>query len=353
MKEFSKAAAPGTFLADLIPPLAEVIPVSLQWWRPRALRYQKRQTETWMKYWNALQHQLKEGRAPQCFVKQFSESGYKSQSISDVQAAYVAGSKSLNFHMSLVNHEIELSTVLAMIEAGSETTSAALNSVIKFLAAYPDVQRKAREEIFSVVGNDRTPTYSDNLPYIRAIGKEIMRMRPVTNIGTPHRTSDNVIYKDMFIPKGTVISIHQYALHYDESRYKDPETFNPDRYLGHSLKAGVYAAHPDPYERDHFNFGAGRRICPGMHLAENSLGIVLAKLLWAFEILPPKGMKMDLSDEANEEGSNTLPKPYRVRFVPRSEEVAEVIRREWSVAQKNGFWLGTTKVNTAGVVFDN
>jgi cytochrome P450 len=240
-----------------------------------------------------------------------------------------------------------------MIEAGSETTSSALNSVIKFLAAYPDVQRKAREEIFSVVGNDRTPTYSDNLPYIRAIGKEIMRMRPVTNIGTPHRTTDNVIYKDMFIPKGTVISIHQYALHYDESRYKDPETFDPDRYLGHPLKAGVYAAHPDPYERDHFNFGAGRRICPGMHLAENSLGIVLAKLLWAFEILPPEGMKMDLSDEANEEGSNTLPKPYRVRFVPRSEEVVEVIRREWSDAQKNGFWLGTTKVNTAGVVVDN
>jgi cytochrome P450 len=58
-----------------------------------------------------------------------------------------------------------------MIEAGSETTSSALNSVIKFLEAYPDVQRKAREEIFSAVGNDRTRTYSDNLPYIRAIGK--------------------------------------------------------------------------------------------------------------------------------------------------------------------------------------
>lgn len=110
--------------------------------------------------------QLKEGRAPQCFVKQFSESGYKSQGISNVQAAYVADSKSLNFHLSLVvNHEIELRTVLAMIEAGSETTSSALNSVIKFLEAYPDVQRKAREEIFSAVGNDRTRTYSDCLIY--------------------------------------------------------------------------------------------------------------------------------------------------------------------------------------------
>jgi cytochrome P450 len=240
-----------------------------------------------------------------------------------------------------------------MIEAGSETTSSALNSVIKFLAAYPEVQRKAREELLSVVGNDRTPTYEDNLPYIRAIGKEILRMRPVTNIGTPHRTTENVIYKDMFIPKGTVISLNQYALHYDPSLYEDPETFNPGRYLGHPLKAGVYVAHPDPYQRDHFDFGAGRRICPGMHLAENSLEIVLAKLLWAFEILPPEGKEMDLSDEANEDGANTLPKPYRVRFVPRSAGAAEVVRREWRHAQKNGFYLGTTKVDTAGVVVDN
>jgi hypothetical protein len=94
MKEFSDAAAPGAFLADLIPPLADIIPVPLQWWRSKALKYQERQTASWMKYWNALQDQLVKGNAPKCFVKQFSESGYKAQGISDVQAAYVAGSMS-------------------------------------------------------------------------------------------------------------------------------------------------------------------------------------------------------------------------------------------------------------------
>jgi hypothetical protein len=156
----------------------------------------------------------------------------------------------------------------------------------------------------------------------------------------------------IFIPKGTVISIHQYALHYDPSRYEDPETFNPDRYLNYPLKAGIYAAHPDPYQRDHFNFGAGRRICPEMHLAENSLGIVLAKLLWAFDIQPSEGLGIDLSDEANDDGANTLPKPYRVRFVPRNTEATEVIRREWRDAQRDGFYLETTKVDTAGVTID-
>ncbi|KAL3426712.1 hypothetical protein PVAG01_00221 [Phlyctema vagabunda] len=338
MKEFSEAAAPGAFIADMIPPLAEIIPVPLQWWRSRALRYQKRQTTIWMKYWNTLKEQIKEGKAPECFVKQFSESDYQEQGISEIQAAYVAGT---------------------MIEAGSETTSSALNSIIKFLAASPQVQIRARDELLKVVGRERTPTFEDeqSLPYIRAMGKEILRMRPPTNIGTPHYTTSDVIYKDMFIPKGTVVSISQYALQYDPSRYENPDTFDPARFLNHPLKAGAYTAHPDPYARDHFSFGAGRRICPGMHLAENSLFIVLAKILWAFDIHPPVDgdgteEKMDLSDESNEEGVNTLPKPYRVRFIPRDEEAANIIHNEWRKAQEQGFYLGSVKVNTIGMMLD-
>jgi hypothetical protein len=159
----------------------------------------------------------------------------------------------------------------------------------------------------------------------------------------------------MFIPKGTIISICQYALHFDPERHENPDEFNPSRYLNHHLKAGAYAAHADPYERDHFSFGAGRRICPGMHLAENSLFIVLAKLLWAFNICPPLAddgteMSMDLSDNSLEPGANTLSKPYRVRFLPRSERAAEIVRREWVNAQNEGFFLGSVKVNNAGMV---
>jgi hypothetical protein len=144
-------------------------------------------------------------------------------------------------------------------------------------------------------------------------------------------------------------------MHLDANRYEDPEKFDPARYLDHNLKAGAYVAHPDPYARDHFSFGAGRRICPGMHLAENSLFIVLAKMLWAFKIRPPLNedgteAKMDLSDDANEDGVNTLPKPYKVRFIARNEKTAEIVRNEWKEAEKNGFYLGSIKVDTAGMV---
>jgi hypothetical protein len=46
-----------------------------------------------------------------------------------------------------------------------------------------------------------------------------------------------------------------------------------------------------------YDFGAGRRICPGMHSAKQSLLLGLAKILWAFEIMPLEGKELDLSLE--------------------------------------------------------
>ena len=45
------------------------------------------------------------------------------------------------------------------------------------MVLYPDVQRKAQEELDRVVGRDRLPEYEDqpNLPYITAIQREVMR----------------------------------------------------------------------------------------------------------------------------------------------------------------------------------
>src|SRR5271170_3919332 len=58
----------------------------------------------------------------------------------------------------------------------------------------------------------------------------------------------------------------------------------PDRYVHHELTSGEYAVHPDVSKRDHFGFGGGRRICPGMHVAERSVFLNLASLLWGFNI---------------------------------------------------------------------
>jgi cytochrome P450 len=54
------------------------------------------------------------------------------------------------------------------------------------MTLYPDVQRKAQAEIDRVVGNSRLPDYSDEdeLPYVQALLKEVLRWQPVTPLST-------------------------------------------------------------------------------------------------------------------------------------------------------------------------
>jgi cytochrome P450 len=53
------------------------------------------------------------------------------------------------------------------------------------MALYPDVQRKAQEEIDRLVGHDRLPTCADRklLPYVDALSKEVTRWHVVAPLG--------------------------------------------------------------------------------------------------------------------------------------------------------------------------
>jgi cytochrome P450 len=334
MNDFSIIAKPGAYLADALPFLGN-LPPSLQWWRKGLKPYFDKQANLWMSFWTSLKTQMETKQAPECFVKQFIESDYEKQGISELQAAFLAGS---------------------MIEAGSETTSAALNTAILYLCANPEVQRKAQAEIDNIVGTSRSPTFDDesSLPYTRAIVKETLRMRPVTSIGTPHYTTAPITYKNTYIPANSVVCLQQYPIHYDPTVFTNPEQFNPDRFLNHPMGSGHYAAGPAS-ARDHWAFGAGRRICSGLHLAENSMFIVLAKMLWAFDILPPLDeagnvVRVDTSDAAfDPEGSTTMAKVYKVRWMVRSERIRQLVKREATDARRDGYVLRGVKVGEDGV----
>jgi cytochrome P450 len=334
MNDFSVVAKPGSYLADALPFFGN-LPRQLQWWRKGLQPLFDKQANLWMSFWSSLKTQMETKQAPECFAKQFIESGYEKQGISELQAAFLAGS---------------------LIEAGSETTSAALNTAILYLVANPEVQRKAQSEIYKTVGSSRSPSFDDedSLPYIRAIVKETLRMRPVTNIGTPHYTTAPITYKNTYIPANSVVCLQQYPIHYDHTLFADPTRFNPDRFLAYPMGAGHYAAGPAS-ARDHWSFGAGRRICSGLHLAENSMFIVLAKLLWAFDILPPldaagREVEVDTSDEAFDSvGSTTMAKVYGVRWKVRSEAIRGVVEREVVDAKRDGYVLRGVRVGEEGV----
>jgi hypothetical protein len=237
-----------------------------------------------------------------------------------------------------------------LVEAGAEITSVVIQNLILFLAATPRAQAMSHEELDRVVGRDRTPDFTDlpNLPYCRACVKEILRLCPVPTWAIKHYSDAEITYKEHRIPKGTVLLANTSALHWDPVRYPDPHVFRPERYLRHHKSSAEYALANDPLERDHFTFGGGRRLCPASRLAENTLNITLANMLWAFQLRPPitKGIHMndfeqsiDTSNEAFNQSAFRGPRPFRARFEPRSAKQEQMVRIQWHEAKRTGYKL--------------
>ncbi|RSL94626.1 hypothetical protein CEP52_012536 [Fusarium oligoseptatum] len=221
-----------------------------------------------------------------------------------------------------------------IIEGGADTTAAQLLTLILAFALYPEVQTKARKEIDAVCGTERSPRWNDfaKLPYVNCIVKEGMRWRPVAVTALPHKVRQDDMYQGMLIPKDSTIFIPTWAIHHSENIYEDPETFNPDRYTQHPRLANDYAGSPDWANRDHYNYGAGRQICPGIHLAERNMWRIASKLLWAFEFAEPgdpkTGEVIHLDPEAYNPGILQAPLPFKVSIKPRSEAHVATILRE-------------------------
>ena len=168
----------------------------------------------------------------------------------------------------------------AIFIAGSDTTyNTVLVGLLAFLL-YPRVLQKARQTLDNVLGNDRLPSLSDRsnpeLRYIDHIVEEISRWRPLSPLGVPHKSLKPDIYNGMYIPPGSSIYFNAWAMGRDESIYRSPDEFNPDRY-----------ANGEPFLAAPFGFG--RRACVGKHLAQASVWILLATLIAAMDVEKPIG----------------------------------------------------------------
>jgi len=223
-----------------------------------------------------------------------------------------------------------------LLEGGSDTTSSFLLSLILALIAFPDVQRKAHEELDRVVGRDRVPSLEDyeNLPYIDAIIKETHRFRPVAPLAIPHGCLSDELYKGYLIPKDCTIFVNAWGLFHDETIFDDPDIFFPDRFLMSEFgtKPGVNTKD----FRHNLPFGSGRRICPGIHLGQNTLILNTASLLWAFDFKkaedPKSGTAIEVDIWDYQKGILTCPNPFKCSITPRSPQHAEIIERDFGDA---------------------
>jgi cytochrome P450 len=170
---------------------------------------------------------------------------------------------------------------MTLLLAGHETTANALTWCWHLLSRNPKVAARLRAEL---AGTD--PSYRDlpNLPFATACIAETMRLYPPAWI-LEREVTEELVLDGYLIPVGAVVVASQYALHRDPRWWRDPETFDPSRWLTPEGRFDEDA--PGQPRGAWFPFGAGTRQCIGESFAWAEAVLVLARLArhWAPESL--------------------------------------------------------------------
>ncbi|RDB29524.1 hypothetical protein Hypma_015428 [Hypsizygus marmoreus] len=297
LSSLAKAGIYGTYIVDYIPMLKH-----LPAWLPFASF--KRQAYEWRKSvrdmvnrpFEMIKDQMQEGTAAPCFVAQELE---KRATGSDFE-----------------DEDIIKNVAATAYAAGSDTFVSAVLSFFLVALLYPDVQKKAQEELDRVIGG-RLPHFDDRtqLPFIESLCYELLRWNPVTPMGLAHYAAEDDEYCGYRIPKGTTVLPNVWAILHDPEVYPDPLIFNPSRFVdreGNSA-AGINVL-PD------VAFGFGRRMCPGRWFAFDIMWIVVASVLSVYDISKATDENGEVVEPVVEYTSHLLshPKPFKCRIAPRS-----------------------------------
>uniref|UniRef100_A0A5B6ZMB2 Uncharacterized protein n=1 Tax=Davidia involucrata TaxID=16924 RepID=A0A5B6ZMB2_DAVIN len=204
--------------------------------------------------------------------------------------------------------EIIRGIMLVLLAAGTDTSAGTMEWALSLLLNNPEVLKKAQDEIDKQVGQHRLVNESDiaDLPYLRCIINETMRMYPAGPLLLPHESSEECTIGGFRIPRGSMLMINLWAIQNDPKTWVDPRKFKPERFEG---LEGV---------RDGFKlmpFGSGRRGCPGEGLAMRMLGFALGSLIQCFDW---ERVSKDMIDMTEGTGL-TLPKaqPLMAKCQPR------------------------------------
>ncbi|XP_073061531.1 cytochrome P450 76T24-like [Primulina eburnea] len=200
--------------------------------------------------------------------------------------------------------------LLDLFVAGTDTTSSTVEWAMSELLRHPDKMLKVKNELREVIGKNEQVTESDisRLPYLRAVVKETFRLHPAGPLSVPHKSIEDTEINGYTIPKNTQIIINVWAIGRDSSTWSDPELFTPERFLESETD----------FKGLHFEllpFGAGRRTCPGLPLANRMVHLMVATLVHNFDWELDGGLKPEELDMSESFGLS-LQKTISLKAVP-------------------------------------
>jgi cytochrome P450 len=159
--------------------------------------------------------------------------------------------------------------------AGHETTANALTFTLHLLGNHPEIQQKMYEELVAIESETCDVVEQlQKMAYTNAVLNESMRLYPSAWITDRENIADDSLL-DYNIKAGTLIGVSFYELHRHPKYWKNPEAFNPERFLGEQKKQSMQYFYP---------FGAGPRMCIGMGFAMYEMGLALSHIVKKYTI---------------------------------------------------------------------
>uniref|UniRef100_H3B7K5 Cholesterol 24-hydroxylase n=1 Tax=Latimeria chalumnae TaxID=7897 RepID=H3B7K5_LATCH len=172
------------------------------------------------------------------------------------------------------DEELMLDNFVTLHLTGQETTANQLAFVIMELTSQPEITKKMRDEVDEVIGSKQDISFEDlgKLQYLSQVLKESLRLYP-PGPGTSRWVPEDAVIEGIKIPGKVSIIFNSYAMGRMDKFFKDPLTFDPDRF------------HPDapkPYYC-YFPFALGPRSCLGQVFSQMEAKVIMAKILQRFE----------------------------------------------------------------------
>ncbi|VBB80867.1 Putative cytochrome P450 E-class, group I [Podospora comata] len=167
-----------------------------------------------------------------------------------------------------------------LIIGGSETTATLLSGVTFLLMTNLDALEKLTAEVRGAFKSEDEIDFMSvsNLPYLLACLDEALRMYPPVPTGLPRVVPPaGASIAEHYVPGGTVVAVHQWAMYHNEEHFKKPFEFHPERWLGDPEFA---SDHKEAFQPFHL----GPRNCLGRNLAYIEMRLILARVLWNFDL---------------------------------------------------------------------
>ncbi|KAK2632707.1 hypothetical protein EUGRSUZ_L01182 [Eucalyptus grandis] len=205
------------------------------------------------------------------------------------------------------------------LDAGTDTTSTALQWIMANLVKYPEIQERLYDEIKSVVGQGAEQVKEEDLPrmgYLKAVVLEGLRRHPPGHFVLPHAVTEDTELGGYVIPKDGTINFNVAEMGRDPEVWEDPMAFKPERFLNYGGgEAGGFDI-TGSREIKMMPFGVGRRMCPAYGLAMLHLEYFVANLVWLFQWQTVADEEVDLSEKV--EFTVVMKNPLKAQICPRN-----------------------------------